>query len=221
MQGTAKRVVARSLRAQESQSRLQQDEIVARCNTRLAVWLLGLPPSAADVGYFENVVLLEADFVCVVGVRFVAVDGLGAVGVLDRGVLLGLVVGGWGCDVGVDAGKLGYRRVASLGASCGTAGVARYRRGRLEAVELGRGVHLRGLVVELRLWAVQVGVGDGARRAGARVLLVQGVRVDKGAVGGVRLGAIVEDPDNLRGVSGRVATEGGGGRLTATMDSRM
>lgn len=33
------------------------------------------------------------------------------------------------------------------------------------------------------------------------MLLVQGVRVDKGAVGGLRLRAIVEDPDDLRGIS--------------------
>lgn len=125
MQLTARRVVARSLGAQESQSPLQQDEVVARCDTRLAVWLLGLPPSPADVGYFEDVVLLEADFVCVVGVRFVAVDGLRAVGVFDRGFLLRLVIGRC-CGVVVSvahAAELWCGRVASLGAY-GTAGVA-------------------------------------------------------------------------------------------------
>jgi hypothetical protein len=67
---------------------------------------------------------------------------------------------------------------------------------------------------------VGVAVGNGARCARARGLLVQGVRVDKGAVLGLGLGAIVEDPDNL-GLSVWALGTVGGGQLTVIMDSRM
>lgn len=80
--------MARSLKRAESQSLLQQDEVIAGRDTSLAIRLLRLPPSAADVGDFEDVVLLEADFVRIVGVRFVAVDGLRAVRVVEFGLLL-------------------------------------------------------------------------------------------------------------------------------------
>lgn len=147
---------------------------------------------------------LEADLIRVVRVRLVAVDGLGAVGILNRRVLLllRLVVGGRrGVDVVAHAAELWRRRVACLGAR-GAAWVAGDGRGCLEAVELGGRVHLGRLVVELGFWAgLRVGgVGDGARGAGAWVLFVEGVRVDEGAVGGLGLGAIVEDPDDLRRV---------------------
>lgn len=66
---------------------------------------------------------LEADFVCVVWVGFVAVDGFGAVRVLERGFLLvGLVVARGGCVVG-HAAELGGGRVAAVGTG-GTARVA-------------------------------------------------------------------------------------------------
>lgn len=81
----------RSRRNQSPQATLQQDKVVARRDTRLAVRLLGLPPPSTDIGDFEYVMLLEADLVCVVGVRFVAVNRLGAVGVLDT-LLCGLVL---------------------------------------------------------------------------------------------------------------------------------
>jgi hypothetical protein len=148
-------------------------------------------------------VFLEANLVGVVRVRFVAVDGLGAVRVLDGGVLLLLLLGFHvvllllrrRVVVG-HAAELGRGRVAALGAG-GAAGVPGDGGRGLEAVELRGCVHLRRLVVDLSFGPDGVAVGDGARGARARVLFVQGVRVDKGAVGGLRLGAVVEDPYNL------------------------
>jgi len=58
---------------------------------------------------------------------------------------------------------------------------------------------------------VGVTVGDGAGRARAGVLLVQGVGVDKGAVAGLRLRSVVEDPDDLG-----MLVEIGGGRVGMT-----
>jgi len=55
---------------------------------------------------------------------------------------------------------------------------------------------LRGNVGVLGFRAVGVAVGYGARGAGAWVLFVEGVGVDEGAVAGLGLGAVVEDPDN-------------------------
>src|SRR5580698_2422230 len=40
---------------------LQQDQVVARCDARLAVLLLRLPPPAANVRHLEDLVLGEAD----------------------------------------------------------------------------------------------------------------------------------------------------------------
>lgn len=56
---------------------------------------------------------------------------------------------------------------------------------------------MRGNVGVLGFRAVGVAVGYGARGAGARMLFVEGVGVDEGAVAGLGLGAVVEDPDNL------------------------
>jgi hypothetical protein len=137
--------------------------------------------------------LLEADLVGVVRVRLVAVDGLRAVGVLDRGFLWRLV---GGCCAAAHASELRCSRSAPLG-TCRTARVAGDGRRCLEAVELCRGVHLRCLLVDLGFRAVHVAVGDGARLARARELLVQGIRVDEGAVAGMGLRAVVEYPHNL------------------------
>ena len=103
--------------------------------------------------------LLEADLVCVVGVGLVAVDGLRSVRVLEGGVLLRLVVGGRCCVV--HAAELWGRRVARL-CTCWAAWVAGHGRRCLEAVQLCGRVHLRGLVVDLSLGAVDVAVGDGS-----------------------------------------------------------
>lgn len=140
--------------------------------------------------------LLKADLIGVVGIGFVAVNGLGAVRVLDALLDRRLVLGGW-C-LGAHAAELRNRAVAALGA-WGPAGIAGDGGRGLEAVQLGRGVHLRLLAVgDLGLGAVGEAVGDGTRGARAGLLLVQGVRVDKGAVARGRLGAVVEDPDNLK-----------------------
>jgi hypothetical protein len=175
-------------------------------------------------------VLLEADLVGVVRVRFVAVDGLGAVRVLDGRVLLLLLLG---VHVALllllqlqrrvvvgHAAELGCRGVAALGAS-GTAGVAGHGGRRLEAVELCRRVHLGRLVVDLGFRADGVAVGDGARGARARVLLVQGIRVDKGAVAGLRLRAVVEDPYDLGMLEMEAAGAWVGAELTQIMESSM
>ena len=137
--------------------------------------------------------LLEADLIRIIRVRFVAVDGLRAVRVVDP-MLGALFLRRRSC---VHAAELRGGRVAGLRAG-GAAGIAGDGGGGFEAVELGRSIHLRLLVVgNLGLGAVGVAVGDGARLARARVLLVQGVGVDKSAVAGGGLGAVVEDPDNL------------------------
>jgi hypothetical protein len=115
----------------------------------------------------------------------------------------------WGLRVVAHATELWWcGRVAALG-TCWAAGVAGDGRGGLEAVELRGGVHLRRLLVDLGLWAVHVAVGDGTRGARAWVLLVEGIRVDEGAVAGLRLRAVVEYPDNL-GLLVRVLEQGAG-----------
>ncbi len=72
-------------------SPLQQDKVITRCNTRLTIWFLCLPPPPADIANLEDIVFLEADLVRVIRVRLVAVDGLGAVWVFNA-VLLWLVL---------------------------------------------------------------------------------------------------------------------------------
>lgn len=61
--------------------RLKQDEVIRGGNTRLSVCSSCLPPSAADIGYFEFLALGEADFIGIIRVRIIRVDGLGLVGV--------------------------------------------------------------------------------------------------------------------------------------------
>lgn len=170
----------------------QQDQVIARRNARLAVRLLRLPPPAAHVAHLEDVVLREADLVGVVRVRLVAVDGLGAVRVLDLAglrarLLRGLLLGVGRAEAGDGA--------AATGVASRTAGVARDGRRGLEAVELGGGVEL-GLGCEGRR-RVRGLRGHLARGAGGGVVLVEGVRVNEGAVGSLRLGAVIEDPDDL------------------------
>jgi len=64
-------------------------------------------------------------------------------------------------------------------------------------------------------------VGDWARGARGGVFFVEGVGVDEGAVGGLGLGAVVEDPDDLGVVSGGDLVRGGIGGRTAIMERRM
>lgn len=139
--------------------------------------------------------LLEADLVGVIWIGLVAVDGLRAVGILDGGFLLSLVV----LYLGGDTAEGWGGRVAGVCAS-GAPGVTGHGRGGLEAVELGGCVHLGGGALGFR--TVRVAVGNWSGRARAWVLLVKGIRIDKSAVAGLWLRSVVEDPDNLDNVSG-------------------
>lgn len=75
---------------------------------------------------------LEADFICVVGICFVAVDGFCAVWVFEV-CFLRLVVCVCAC---VETAELGSRGITA-GYSYGAARIAGYGGGGFEAVELG------------------------------------------------------------------------------------
>ena len=62
----------------------QEDQIVRWCNTRFPGCFPGLPPSPADIGHFQNLMLGKADLVGVFGVRVVRVDRLGVVWIFGR-----------------------------------------------------------------------------------------------------------------------------------------
>lgn len=64
--------------------------IIAGNDSLLSVLLLGLPPSSTDVGDFEDLVLGERNLVAIVRVRFVAVDRLRSVRVVEFCLLLAL-----------------------------------------------------------------------------------------------------------------------------------
>lgn len=84
--------------------------------------------------------LRERNFVGIVGVRFVAVDGLGTVGVLCWGYHFGVGTAGGGATL--------HGAVTKRGRDGGRPGDARHAsdRGRvLKAVQLSRSVHLRRL----------------------------------------------------------------------------
>lgn len=72
---------------------LQQDEVVAWCNSSFAVGFPGLPPASADVGDLENLVLGEADLVGVIRIGLVTVNGLGSVRVFRGSIDVGLWLG--------------------------------------------------------------------------------------------------------------------------------
>lgn len=139
--------------------------------------------------------LREANLIRIVGISLIAVDSLGAIRILDlvclrRGhslVLHAATEAGGAASAGVERG------------AGGTAGVSGDGGGGLEAVELGGGVEL-GLGRE---GGGGVGGLGGHLAGGVRVggVFVEGVRVDEGAVGGLGLGAVVEDPDDLWGES--------------------
>lgn len=140
----------------------------------------------------------KGDFVGVIGVGLVAVDGLGLVGILcgrdDLDVVGGLA--DLGCRAGLLKGLLGAA-CAKVGGSGAGHGVSE-RRGVLKAAELGRGVHLRRLDRVGRLGAAGGAVAcHGLPRHGAGGLFGQGKRVEEGAGGGGWRRAKVEDPDNV------------------------
>lgn len=138
----------------------------------------------------------ERDLIGVVGVRLVAVNSLCAIRILGRRHDLALCwcwrCGGFGTCGGTEAWRGG--RVPLGGAQ---AVHAADRRRVLEPVELGRGVHLRGLDgCRRRLGRVEAIPGvHGVARITA--LLGQGEGIYEGARNSRRRGAKVEDPDNL------------------------
>lgn len=142
--------------------------------------------------------LREANLVCVVRVGFVRIDGLGAVWVLGGCRDFGLwLVDSCRC-LGGRVVELWLRRVAAHGADRTTV-VAGDWGGCLEPVELSRSVHL-WRVCNGGIWAVVVSVvGNVAGAAhGWLLALVESKGIDVGAVAGIWLGAIVEDPHDLR-----------------------
>lgn len=62
--------------------------IVAGNDSLVSILFLCLPPASADIRYFEHLVFRKRNFVAVIGVRFVAVDGLRAVRVVEFSLLL-------------------------------------------------------------------------------------------------------------------------------------
>lgn len=170
-------------------ARLKQDEVIRRGNTRLSVCSSCLPPSAADIGYFEFLALGEADFIGIVGVRIIRVDGLRLVGIFR-----------WLADFirgvhGTAGGEVGGSCVAFVRAWRAT-WVAGHGRRCLESIELSRGVHLRRLA--------DCGTRTSAECVGLRAavvvrisFLVQCERVDCTAVACLGCGTKVEYPNDL------------------------
>lgn len=137
----------------------------------------------------------EGNFVGIVGVGLVAVDGLGLVRVFRRGDNLGIVA--W----------LGLLRLLALlglallcvgGSKVGvSSSVERVGRvGVLEATKLGGRVHLWRLDRVGRLGAAGAAVAHGLTVHTGR-LLGQGKGVEESARGGRGRGAKVKDPDNV------------------------
>lgn len=62
----------------------QEDQVVRWCNTGFPGCFPGLPPSPADIGHFQNLMLGKADLVGVFGVCVVRVDRLGVVWIFGR-----------------------------------------------------------------------------------------------------------------------------------------
>lgn len=169
--------------------RLKQNEIIRRGNTRLSVCSSCLPPSATDIGYFKFLALGETDFIGIVGVRVIRVDGLGLVGIFR-----------WLTDFirslhGTAGREVGGSCVAFVRAWRAT-WVAGHGRRCLETVELSRGVHLRRLA--------DSGTRTSAECVGLRAavvirisFLVQCERVDCPAVACLGGGTKVEYPNDL------------------------
>ena len=149
----------------------------------------------------------ETDLVGVFGVGIIGVDGLGAVGVIRRlGDLSRHIVSVLATTDGLArpwrGGQFADRRGAKARwrvlRSCRAPGVARHGRRGFEAVELGRGVHVRHLAGGGGLGTVVAGEGLGAVAltvaVRAMLLLVEGKGVDEAAVRGLGGRTEVEDP---------------------------
>lgn len=177
--------------AKTKPNRSQKNQIVRWRNTRFACCFSGLPPSPADVGYFQDLVLREADLVGVFWVRIVRVNCLGAVWVLGRLRHFARNIARVASHRTTEPGRVGVFSTRR------TAGVPRHGGRCFEAVELSRSVHLghlagRGLgtvAVNVRHmpWVVSVSI----------LLLVEGKRINKAAMRGLRTGTKVKDPHNL------------------------
>lgn len=63
---------------------LKQNQVVTWGNASLAAVFSCLPPPTTDVANFQDLVLGEGNFVGIIGVRLVAIDGLCTVRVLGR-----------------------------------------------------------------------------------------------------------------------------------------
>ncbi len=162
--------------------------------------------------------LAKGDFVGIVGVGLVAVDGLGLVGILGGRHHLGIM----GLARLRQAGLLTLLALLRwLGCAGAKVGVARAshgvteRRGVFEAVELGRGVHLGRLDRVGCLGAASTAVGrHGLAVHGARRFLGKSKGVEEGTGRGGGRGAKVKDPDN---VEHGEEDEAGAGSLTGAI----
>lgn len=176
----------------------QEDQVVRWCNTGFPGCFPGLPPSPADIGHFQNLMLGKADLVGVFGVCVVRVDRLGVVWIFGRLWDLSRHI------IGLHSSQIVCRRVTEPG--CGgvlwasrTARVSGHGGWCFEAVELGRGIHLghfagRGLgtiAVSIRhILPLAVPVWP-------RLLLVESEGIDESTVRGLRARSEIEDPHNL------------------------
>lgn len=83
----------------ERVEKVEDTNIIAGNDSLLSILFLGLPPSSTDVRDFEDLVLGERNLVAIVRVRFVAVDRLRSVRVVELCLLLALgdagAGGGW------------------------------------------------------------------------------------------------------------------------------
>lgn len=156
----------------------------------------------------------KGDFVGIVGIGVVAVDGLGLVGVLggrdDLGVMGRLGQGNLGRLLTLLGGA-----GAKVGGSGASHGVAE-RVAVFEAVELGRGVHLGRLDRVGSFGAAGAAVGShGLAVHVGRGLLGEGKGIEESTRRGGGRGAKVKDPDNVK--HGEQDETGAGGLASANV----
>lgn len=173
----------------------QQDQVIRRCNTCLATFLTCLPPSTRDIRDFQNIVLLERDFVGVFGVGSVRINSLGAVWIFGRLVRLIFLL--WShASAGTARSSWWSTELGRLRRSVGDASTHRQWRGSFQAAELGGSVHLGDDVIansRLRSSRIVVRSRMGAIFAWRRSL---GERVDVVMGNSIRSSSEVKDPEN-------------------------
>lgn len=115
---------------------LEKDEVVRRCNSRLARRLLRLPPSPADVRNLENLMFCETDLVRVIWVGFIRIYRFGTVGVLRRLSYLARLT--------ADSASVGLRAEDGLETRCAGSGrvESSHGRGSFEPAERCGRVHV-------------------------------------------------------------------------------